>query len=383
LPEFCQNLKGINKISVIKELKRPKILISPLDWGLGHATRIIPIVQYLQQLRCQIWFAGSGTAEKVLKETFPDILFLKIDGYAIDYPGNKRSFSLKIIPQIPKILHAIFTENKWLKINQEIYHWDAVISDNRFGLFHKNLHSVFITHQVNIRTGMGIWADKLIRQCNLFFIHKYDHCWIPDAEGNINLAGELSHGSLPGNARYIGPISRFTHHSVKPSAFLLILLSGPEPQRSILENIIEKQLSGYTGQVILVRGLPAEKEKPADSAHIQRYNHLPANGLQDLLEQAGLVICRSGYTTVMDLVRLQKKALLVPTPGQAEQEYLATYLEDQNIFPGISQDDFDLQKALQKAGTFRFRLPSLSFELYREVIGQFVLEKAKERKPCK
>ena len=160
MPEFCKNLKGINKTTSIKELNRPKILISPLDWGLGHATRIIPIVQYLQQVQCQIWIAASGQSEKVLKETFPDIPFLHLDGYEVSYQGRSGSFGLKMASQIPKILRAVLSEHKWLKKNQQIYHWDAVISDNRYGLYHKELGSVFITHLTRfLRYCRAIVAD--------------------------------------------------------------------------------------------------------------------------------------------------------------------------------------------------------------------------------
>lgn len=379
MPEFCKNLKGINKTTSIKELNRPKILISPLDWGLGHATRIIPIVHYLQQLQCQIWIAASGQTEKVLKETFPDIPFLHLDGYKVNYQGQSGSFSLKMAGQIPKILRAVFFENKWLKKNQEKYHWDVVISDNRYGLFHKELRSVIITHQVNIKTGKGMWVDKLIGRLNHFFLAKFDECWIPDAGGTISLAGELSHGDLPGNAVYIGPLSRFSNYTDKTPGLLLAILSGPEPQRSILEKILEKQLAAYPGKVCIVRGKPGENEQPADTAQIKWYNHLPAKDLQVLISSAELVICRSGYTTIMDLVKLHKKALLIPTPGQPEQEYLAAYLADQQFFMSASQDELDLQRELQKATTFMFRIPLLSYDLHREVISRFLGEPASKK----
>ena len=131
MPEFCKNLKIINQLTSIKELNRPKILIAPLDWGLGHATRIIPIVHYLLQVQCQIWIAASGPTEKVLKETFPGIPFLHLEGYKVNYEGRSGSFGLKMARQIPKIIRAILMEHKWLNKNQEVFHWDAVISDNR------------------------------------------------------------------------------------------------------------------------------------------------------------------------------------------------------------------------------------------------------------
>jgi UDP-N-acetylglucosamine transferase subunit ALG13 len=221
---------------------------------------------------------------------------------------------------------------------------------------------------------MGLWVDKFIGWFNHFFISKFHECWIPDAGGSINLAGELSHGDLPDNAVYIGPLSRFSLNNDITPGLLLAILSGPEPQRSILEKILEKQLSAYPGKVCIVRGKPGEKAKPADSANVQWYNHLPVKDLQGLMAAAEFVICRSGYTTVMDLVKMQKKAILVPTPGQPEQEYLAVYQMQQQLFMGELQDDLDLQRTLQKAATFMFRIPLLSFDLHQEVISRFLKE---------
>lgn len=362
----------ISKTTPITGLKYRKILISPLDWGLGHATRIIPLILYLQQVQCQIWIAASGQTEKVLKETFPDIPFLHLEGYKISYQQPGLSFSLKIALQVPKILKAILAENRWLKKNQEIYHWDAVISDNRFGLYHKELRSVFITHQVNIKTGLGILADKLIGRFNHFFLSKFDRCWIPDAAGTINLAGELSHGSIPQNTLYIGPLSRFSKSSENTSGLLLVILSGPEPQRSMLEKILEKQLSSYPGKACIVRGRPGEKWKPADTDNLQWYNHLPIKELQALISSAELVICRSGYTTIMDLAVLRKKAILIPTPGQAEQEYLGAYLMEQEIYLSVKQGEFNLQTVLEKAERFPFKIPLINFDSYQKVLDQFI-----------
>jgi UDP-N-acetylglucosamine transferase subunit ALG13 len=372
LPDFWINQQKISKNTPLKGPKYRKYLISPLDWGLGHATRIIPIIHYLKQLECQIWIACSGATEKVLKESFPDITFLKLNGYGVKYPDGKRRFGWKIVGQIPKIISAVKAEHLWLKKNQEIYQWDAVISDNRYGLFHPRLKSIIITHQVNIKTGLGRWTDNIVHWINRYYLKKFDQCWIPDQSGNINLAGQLSHGSIPANAVYIGPISRFTVSHKSNSGYLLILLSGPEPQRSQLEYILSAQLLGFHTPVKIVRGLPSETVKPTNTFFVEWFNHLPANALQEKIDESALVICRSGYTTVMDLVRLQKKAIMIPTPGQAEQEYLAAYLMQQGIFLSVTQSIFNLNKDLEKAEQFSPTFPSLDFDAFKEVINQFV-----------
>ena len=372
MPEFWINLKKISKTTPVNGLKYRKFLISPLDWGLGHATRIIPLIRYLQQLQCQIWIACSGPTEKVLKESFPDINFLNLDGYGVKYHNSKRHFGWKIIAQLPRIMFSVKAEHRWLKKNQSKYKWDGVISDNRYGLFHPQLRSVIITHQVNIKTGLGRWVNKIVKWINAYYLNKFDQCWIPDQSGNINLSGELSHGLIPGNAVYIGPLSRFTDSSKPNKGYLLILLSGPEPQRSLLESILSEQLLGYSGPVKIVRGLPSEAVKHKNSSDIEWFNHLPAIELQEMIAQAAMVICRSGYTTVMDLVRLQKKAIMIPTPGQAEQQYLASYLMKQGMFLSVAQSAFDLQKDLEKAAQFSYSFPLLDYNAYKEVIRQLV-----------
>jgi uncharacterized protein (TIGR00661 family) len=219
---------------------------------------------------------------------------------------------------------------------------------------------------------MGSWVNKIVKQISHYYLHKFDQCWIPDQRENINLAGELSHGSMPVNAVYIGPLSRFTDANKSKAGYLLILLSGPEPQRSLLEQILAAQLKRYNGKVKIVRGLPSETVKPVNTEGVEWFNHLPANELQDMIDSAALVVCRSGYTTVMDLVRLQKKAILIPTPGQAEQEYLAAYLMQQGIFICVNQLDFDIQNEQEKAAHFSPKFPSLNYDAFKEVIHTFV-----------
>jgi predicted glycosyltransferase len=213
----------------------------------------------------------------------------------------------------------------------------------------------------------------MVQWFNRYYLNKFDQCWIPDQRGNINLAGELSHGSIPPNAVYIGPLSRFTDAKTSGAGYLLIVLSGPEPQRSLLEQILSAQLPEYKGPVKIVRGLPSESAKPANTANIEWFNHLPANTLQEMMERSALVICRSGYSTVMDLVRIQKRAILIPTPGQAEQEYLAAYLMQQGIFLSVAQSTFDLDRDLKKVAQFSSGFPTLDYGAFKEVIHQFVL----------
>ncbi|MGN6533714.1 MAG: glycosyltransferase, partial [Ginsengibacter sp.] len=208
-----------------------------------------------------------------------------------------------------------------------------------------------------------------------YFIKKFKYCWIPDFKEN-GLAGDLSHPKkIPSNAVYIGPLSRFKFlQNVEEIYDLLITISGPEPQRTLFENHILEQLKTFSGKVFLTRGLPSEVNTPAvSSGSLQIENHLQSDELNRIVEQSKMIISRSGYTTVMDLALLKKKAVLIPTPGQTEQEYLAKYLAGKGYFFSIKQKDFSLKEALKKCESFQFKSIDFSSEEYKKVISKFVL----------
>lgn len=377
---------------------RPKILVAPLDWGLGHATRCIPIIKELLNNTCEVWIAASGDQKALLKEEFPLLSFVEIPGYEIKYGKNRASTLLKLIGSIPKILIRIKQEKEWLKGFLALEKPDAVIADNRYGLYAPGLYSVLITHQLGIKTSFGKIADLILRRVHYRMINRFSRCWVPDFGGGLDsLAGDLSHpGKLPLiPTRYIGPLSRFEKTrpaagtsggpeaamaggpgarpegpgAGMPSCDLLILLSGPEPQRTIFERLLLEQLASYPGSAILVRGLPgtsATGPQIPDGAPdrtgkgippgVKVYDHLPAKELNVAMAGAGIVISRAGYSTIMDLVKLGKRSILVPTPGQTEQEYLGKYLSGRKVALRVRQSDFSLVDALAKANNFPFTM---------------------------
>jgi hypothetical protein len=344
-----------------------KLLVAPLDWGLGHATRCIPIIKELLKNNCTVWLAGEGAQEILLKKEFPHLPFLPLKGYRIRFAAY--GLAGKLVLQIPKILSAIRQEHQWLNEQIRKYGFDAVISDNRYGLYHKELFTVFITHQLTIKSPWGKWSEQFLQQWNYRYIGRFRECWVPDEEGENNLAGELSHPQKmpPVPVKYTGYLSRFvlpddTFYPANSRAeqgennHLLILLSGPEPQRSILEKIICAQLASYAGTATVVRGLPDAKNNVPSSGHIVYYNHLPATQLKEEMRKASYVISRPGYSTVMDIAALQIKSILVPTPGQTEQEYLAAYLQKKQFAYCVNQNAFSLLNNLEEARQFNFQL---------------------------
>lgn len=364
----------MNEEKINKNTPVLRVLIAPLDWGLGHATRCIPIINYLSALGVQVILAGEGETIEILRKTQPETVILPLKGYRVRYGRKKKLFFLNMLVQFPKIISAVYNERKWLKKTIAEYHIDAVISDNRFGLSNPNIPSVFITHQLAIKTGFK-WLDAWAAKINYRFIEKFNECWVPDTEGHPNLAGALSHPrQLPRiPVKYLGVLSRFKTMPAEKKYDLLILLSGPEPQRSIFERILLRQVTAIQGKIAVVRGLPLEAGAFSNGhAQLTVFNHLPADELNRLVLQSKCIVARCGYSTVMDLVSLQQKAVLVPTPGQTEQEYLATYLEQNELFITCKQDIFSLEKAVAALQESAPALPSVKPGLNEHVIKNWV-----------
>jgi uncharacterized protein (TIGR00661 family) len=345
------------------EHRKLRILVAPLDWGLGHATRCIPIISELVKQGCDVQLAGEGAQEQLLKQEFPDLAFLPLKGYRVRY-SRSSAMVWNMLGQSSKIIKAIKDEHLWLKERVDEHGFDAVISDNRYGLYHDKIPCIFITHQLTIKTPVGKWAEKFLQAKNYKYINRFSACWVPDYEGDDNLAGDLSHPArkpaIPIN--YIGPLSRFDAPADSPSAssgHLLIILSGPEPQRTLFEDKIVKDIAHYDRSATVVRGLPGSAKIIPSTNSIRIYNHLPGRELNKEMNEASFIISRSGYSTVMDVTKVQKKAVLVPTPGQTEQEYLAHYLAEKKIAASTSQKTFSIPSALQLAESFPYVTPAI------------------------
>lgn len=354
---------------------KPLVLFSALDWGLGHTTRSIPIIRELINLNCDILIACNSWQKSLLEAEFPHLTYVSLTGYNIFYGGKKTVTITAILLQLPKILIKINREKRWLHRVLKVHKINGIISDNRYGLFSQGIPSVFIAHQLFISSGLGAWVDRIAQRLNYYLIKRFNTCWVPDQKGPNALAGKLSNPKqLPSSpVRYIGNLSRFTAcGKIKSSGELLIILSGPEPQRTLFENKLLADLENYAGKVALVRGLPGSMSTLNVKSNISVYNHVPAAKLNQMMCDAEMVISRSGYTTVMDLVKTGKKSIIVPTPGQAEQEYLAKFLHEKKITYSVSQNEFSLLKALESALGFPYQFLDIDMEEYKIAVGEFV-----------
>jgi uncharacterized protein (TIGR00661 family) len=327
--------------------ERENILICPLNWGLGHASRCIPVIRILIRNKYNVLIATSGEAYHLLNKTFPEIQLIWFEDYKIKYSKGNHLFG-KIFLQTPKIFLKILAEHRKLKKLIRNYDIDIVISDNRFGLWNKTVKSVYITHQLQIKVpGNKKIIEWFLLKIHRYFIKKYTVCWVPD-NLQVNLAGELLGKSLPRNAKYIGLLSRFfaQEEKVQKDFDLCVILSGPEPQRSVFEEIILHQLQKLNVTAVVFLGQPSEEINTIVEGRIHVFSSLPPEEIQDYIQKSEVVLARSGYSTIMDLATLGKKAILIPTPGQTEQEYLANYLSGKNIYYCTTQNRFNLQAAL-------------------------------------
>lgn len=324
------------------KIQQKNILVAPLNWGLGHATRCIPIIKKLEEFGFKPIIASDGQALQLLKIEFPHLTFLELPSYTISYPKNGKNFRRKMLQSLPRMFLAAAKERKLVQQWTKKYSLSGIISDSRIGIYNPELPSVFITHQLNVLTGFTTWFSTKMQQK---IIQKFDECWIPDFDGNVNLSGRLGHlEKQDSKIKYIGTLSRFRKIDSEIKYDLMVLLSGPEPQRAILEEKLILELEKYLGKVIFIKGIVQEKQTTSQVGNILFYNFMSSVALEKAMNQSEVVLCRSGYTTIMDLVQLEKKAFFIPTPGQFEQEYLAEKFRAEEVAPFCKQENFTIKK---------------------------------------
>ena len=319
---------------------KKRILVAPLNWGLGHATRCIPIINALITHGFEPIIASDGSALSLLRKEFPKLKALELPSYNITYPKKGSSFKIKLIQDSPRLLKTIKKEKRLVKNLIENSNISGIISDNRFGVRHKQIPSVFITHQLRVLSGNTTWLSSKLHQK---IIKKFDECWIPDFDNTNNLSGKLGHvEDYKSLIKYIGPLSRFKKKIVPLKFDLLIVLSGPEPQRTYLEEKLLEQLTFFNGNVCFIKGVIEVEQKKTTKNHITLHNYMTSVELERVLNESDTILSRSGYTSIMDYAKLEKKVFLIPTPGQFEQEYLAKKLQLDGIAPFCDQETFSI-----------------------------------------
>ena len=326
---------------------KKNILIAPLNWGLGHAARCIPIIYQLLKQEVNPIIASDGEALELLKKEFPKLKHIELPSYKIQYASNGKLLKWKLLSLTPKIIKATKAEYKIVQKLVVSENLCGIISDNRFGIRSDKVPSVIVTHQLNVLSGLTTFFTSKLHQ-NI--INKFDECWIPD-DKDLNYSGKLSRTDSIKKEKYIGILSRFKKVDLAIKYDLLVLLSGVEPSRSQLEQKLLSELKSYKGSVLFVRGKVEPHQKTEVKDNITLCNFLLTDELQTALNQSKLVLARSGFSTIMDLATLHKKAFFIPTTGQYEQEYLATYLQELKVAPFVTQEEFKIEM-LQEVKNF-------------------------------
>lgn len=301
-----------------------RVLIGALDWGLGHAARSCELIRHYREAGWTVHLAAAGAAGRLLRAEFPELAYAELPAYRVRYPGP--NMYLNIARQLPRLLRASYREHRWLRRFHRQTPLDLVISDSRFGLRHPAVPSVFLTHQTE--PILHPWIAAGVLPVYRAILRRFSAIWVPDVAGLERLSGQLSREEHYPHVSYIGPLSRFSAFAqgvTQPTVWdTVTLLSGPEPQRTRLERELLPQLQRLPGRNLLIRGLPGAQPNALPAT--ARLSIQPVSYGTELARQlasARLVICRSGYSTLMDLRALRKPALLIPTPGQTEQQYLA------------------------------------------------------------
>ena len=360
------------------------VLVSPLNWGLGHATRYIPVIKNLLDHHHEVTIAACGNARSVLEQEFPGCRTIDFPDYPLSFSGSG-FFLPKFVASFPLILKAIADERKHLELILAKDHYDLIISDNRLGIYSSEIPSVFITHQLHYHLPLVFWpAELLAVALNGFHHGKYHHIVVPDNPSTQTaLAGKLSRPGADATKRRVyfsGILTSIRKRDREEDLDYLVMVSGPEPQRTRLQEILLDQIPAIEGKRVVLLGSPGDHalREQSDSCRIIPYASTAEK--EELMNRAQFIICRSGYTSMMEVAELGKHhALFIPTPGQTEQEYLSWYYEKKGWFHSQSQYHLNLPDDIQVARQPRYtgfpEVPKTEenvTRLYERVFAQYL-----------
>lgn len=364
------------------------VLVAPLDWGLGHATRCIPLVRALERAGHGVVICAGGAGARLLRAEFPHVTVEDIPGHAMTYTRRRALLPLWLLAQLPLFLRGMRREAMAARRLARAHGAGLIIADGRYGFRAPDIPAVFVTHQLDIIPPGPAWMRALmtpvLRALNARALRRFDEIWVPDFPAEDNLSGALGHPESPsaapaGRVEYIRPLCRFrpddaswtrgawrvpvakvSASAVLPRLELLAIISGPEPQRTLLEERLLEALAILPGTRVLVRGVPGAATT-RDAARAVRYgemnvfDHVPGTRLARMIDAAESLVCRSGYTTMMELAGLgARNVLLIPTPGQPEQEHLAEHARAHGLAAWRDQDELDaatVAEALREAAS--------------------------------
>jgi uncharacterized protein (TIGR00661 family) len=328
------------------------IIYGVCSWGLGHATRSLPIMRKLIQENNDLTIISHGRSLELLKnELGEEITYVNIPDYPILLSDNTRQFIAKSSIYWPLFLHRIQSGLRKLTKILEKNGYDTIISDARYDVYSKKVPSFFISHQMRIMNPLRIQIFETGSEFfNLFFFKRCRGVIVPDFKED-NLSGELSHELKKideNRLHYVGVLSDFKKLDKKRDIDYLLSITGPEPQRTKFEKVLFSQLDQLKGKIVVTLG-KTDNIDLLENKQANVYSYLTRKKREEVLNRSKLVISRSGYSTILDLSVLNSHALLIPTPGQIEQEYLAQYHMKKNTFYAVNQESLSLKSDVIRA----------------------------------
>ena len=317
-----------------------RVLVSVLNWGLGHATRCIPVVEQLIHRNHHVTLASDGQALRLLQLEFPQLATIELPGYRAHY--QKKLHFLNYVKLASNTVIAYYRERTKLSGQLAKSAFDLILSDNRYGIYHPQIKSILITHQLNIPLPLIAQpVNYLLRRQ----IARFDECWIPDLPTH-ELSGDLSKADLSIPRRFIGPLSQVSQVPAKTAYEIVAIISGPEEQRSIFAKLVLEQLCKLPQRSLIILGKESSPGMTSLPGHVDVIGLAKRAQISQALADAKMVVCRSGYSSIMDISIMGKRALVIPTPGQPEQEYLGRLHQKREAQIIVqAQHEFDIAKA--------------------------------------
>ncbi len=332
-----------------------KVIVAPTDWGLGHSTRDIPIIRELQRRGHEVTVATGSRALSLLKQEVPECRFLTMPGPKVRY-GRTKFFITEFVREIPKVLLSYNRENRDLHRLLEKESFDLIISDSRFGFYSEWVPSYLINHQISFDLPLGRAVEYAMARFNEYNFSNFNRVIVPDQNLKKGLAGGIAKTKIEGIRKklfYAGILSSVSKTRSKEDIDYLISISGPEPQRTLLEKTVLPQMKHLEGKKVVVLGLP-QSNKTRNAKDLFLKDHANREEMADYMNRARFIITRSGYTTMMEVAELDKKrGLFIPTPGQPEQEYLSKWYEKNNWFHSVQQNKLNLAKDVSEAEGYK------------------------------
>ena len=405
-----------------------KVLVAPLDWGLGHATRCVPVVREFLRAGAEVELAVVKANANFFREVFPDLRQRLAPSYNIVYPKHGYNMALWLLKNSVHLNAVMRYEHHFAEEMVKRHGYDVLFSDNRFAFYSKNALSIYMTHQRRIAFPRAFAAfERIGVMWHANIMRKFDEVWVPDLEIYPGYAGSLSHsGATPGDKpmRFVGTLSRFSEmgnvgnalgnasapvglerevdlmsmsefmaHSanvewdaapeVRPQGMraaykVVAVVSGVEPARTQFEQQLREALQQIPGQHMMILGKPSAEQKTWTEGNIEFHTHLATNDFAEAVKRADFVVSRGGYSTVMDMAELGAKCIFVPTPGQFEQIVLAHDLSKAGYAVEIPADELSAE-TLTSAFEKSVKMPKVAKQNLLHDAVEDVVRKFKER----